>query len=126
MCDCLSHAPNWGPGHNSGMCPDWELNRQSFGSQASAHSTEPHQPGLKGNFLILVEKKIIVSNILSNTYLSQMQLELIVKYETLSTLHSCGNIFLNLNFTNVRTMHLKRKHFLSSNFFFHLETHLSN
>ena len=31
---------------NPGMCPDWELNRQPLGSQASAQSTEPHQPGL--------------------------------------------------------------------------------
>ena len=28
------------------MCPDWESNRQPFGSQASTQSTEPHQPGL--------------------------------------------------------------------------------
>ena len=28
------------------MCPDWELNRQRFGSQAGTLSTEPHQPGL--------------------------------------------------------------------------------
>ena len=31
---------------NPGMCPDWELNRQLFGSQGSTQSTEPHQPGL--------------------------------------------------------------------------------
>ena len=31
---------------NSGMCPDWESNRQPFGLQASAQSTEPHQPVL--------------------------------------------------------------------------------
>ena len=31
---------------NPGMCPDWESNQQTFGSQASAQSTEPHQPGL--------------------------------------------------------------------------------
>ena len=30
---------------NPGMCPNWELNQQPFGSQASAQSTEPHQPG---------------------------------------------------------------------------------
>ena len=24
MCGCLSLAPNWGPGPNPGMCPDWE------------------------------------------------------------------------------------------------------
>ena len=31
---------------NSIMCPDWELNRQLFDSQASIQSTEQHQPGL--------------------------------------------------------------------------------
>ena len=30
---------------NLGMCPDWELNRQPFGSQAGTQSTELHQPG---------------------------------------------------------------------------------
>ena len=30
---------------NPGMCPDWELNWQPFGSQACAQSTELHQPG---------------------------------------------------------------------------------
>ena len=32
--------------HNPGMCPDWELNWQPFGLQASTKSTEPHQLGL--------------------------------------------------------------------------------
>ena len=32
------------PAH-PGMCPDWELNRYPFSSQASTQSTEPHQPG---------------------------------------------------------------------------------
>ena len=36
--------------HNPGMCPDWELNRRPFGSQAGAQSTELHQPGLHCNF----------------------------------------------------------------------------
>ena len=27
--------------HNSGMCPDWELNWLPFGSEACAESTEP-------------------------------------------------------------------------------------
>ena len=31
---------------NSGVCPDWELNQQPFGSQAGIQSTELHQPGL--------------------------------------------------------------------------------
>ena len=45
MCGCLSRAPYWGPAHNPGMCPDWELNQRPFGSQAGAHFIEPHQPG---------------------------------------------------------------------------------
>ena len=32
--------------YNPGMCPDWESNQLPFGLQASAQSTEPHQPGL--------------------------------------------------------------------------------
>ena len=42
------HAPPTGDlACNPGMCPDRELNWQPFGSQASAQSTEPHQPGLE-------------------------------------------------------------------------------
>ena len=33
MCGCFSHGPHWGLARNLGMCPDWELNRQQFGSQ---------------------------------------------------------------------------------------------
>ena len=32
--------------HNPGTCPDWESNPRPSGSQASAQSTESHQPGL--------------------------------------------------------------------------------
>ena len=31
---------------NPGLCPDWESNRWSFGSQVCTQSSEPHQPGL--------------------------------------------------------------------------------
>ena len=31
---------------NPGMCPDWEVNQQPFGSQAGAQSTELHLPGV--------------------------------------------------------------------------------
>ena len=34
---------------NPGMCPDWESNQLPFGSQATAQSTEPFQPGLRQN-----------------------------------------------------------------------------
>ena len=44
-----SHAsPTGDLAGNPGMYPGWESNHQPFGSQASAHSTEPHQPGLGG------------------------------------------------------------------------------
>ena len=39
--------------HNPGICPGWEWNWRPFGSQASAQSTEPHQPGLFCGFLPL-------------------------------------------------------------------------
>ena len=46
QCVVASHTPPTGDlAHNPGMCPDWELNWRPFGSQASAQSTEPHQPG---------------------------------------------------------------------------------
>ena len=47
MCSCLSHTPTRDLAHNPGMCPNWESNQGPFGSQASTHSTEPHQPGLR-------------------------------------------------------------------------------
>ena len=46
--------------HNPDMYPDWESNQQCFGSQATTQSTEPHQPGLKINFL----KKFLLFEIL--------------------------------------------------------------
>ena len=46
MCGCLSHASLTGDlAHSPGMCPDWESNQGPFGLQASAQSTELHQPG---------------------------------------------------------------------------------
>ena len=36
---------------NPGMCSDWKLNWRPFGSQASAQSTEPHQPGHENKLL---------------------------------------------------------------------------
>ena len=30
---------------NPGVCPDWELNWQPFGSQAATQSSQPYQPG---------------------------------------------------------------------------------
>ena len=46
QCVVASHAPpNRNLACNPGMCPDWESNQLSFGSQASTQSTKPHQPG---------------------------------------------------------------------------------
>ena len=44
---CPSHTHNGALdlASNPGMCPDWESGKQPFGFQASAQSTEPHQPG---------------------------------------------------------------------------------
>ena len=47
MCGCLLHTPHCGPdlARDPDRYRNWELNRQPFGSQAGAQSTEPHQPG---------------------------------------------------------------------------------
>ena len=51
LCVVASHeSPTGDLAHKPGMCPDWELNQQPFGSQASAQSTESHQPGLFQEF----------------------------------------------------------------------------
>ena len=45
QCVVASHAPLLGTWPATQACAEWELNQGSFGSQASAQSTEPHQPG---------------------------------------------------------------------------------
>ena len=50
-----------------GMCPDWESTWRPFGSQTSAQTTKPHQPGLKV-FLIALksgtnpQRTLVLSN----------------------------------------------------------------
>ena len=39
---------------NPGMCHDWESNQQPCGLQASAQSTEPHQPGQDKHFKLFL------------------------------------------------------------------------
>ena len=52
-----SHEPPTGDlACNPGMCPDQELNRQPLGLQASAQSTESHQPGIRKYFLKFLYK----------------------------------------------------------------------
>ena len=49
-----SHMPpNGALARNPGMCSDWESNQQPFGSQASIQSTDPHQPGLYFQWIII-------------------------------------------------------------------------
>ena len=56
QCVVASHAPHTRDlAHCPGMCPDQELNQQPFGSQTSAQSIEPHQPGL--SFLSFFKKR---------------------------------------------------------------------
>ena len=38
-------CPLQGTARNPGTCLNWESNQQPLGSQVSAPSTEPHQPG---------------------------------------------------------------------------------
>ena len=53
QCMAASHTPPTGDlAHNPGMCPDRESNHQPFGLQAGSQSTEPHQPGPVGAFLL--------------------------------------------------------------------------
>ena len=57
QCVVASHAPPTGVlAHKPDMCPDWESNRQPFGSQAHPQSTEPHQPGL--DFIFFTTRKL--------------------------------------------------------------------
>ena len=47
QCVVASHVPPTGDlAHNPGMCLEWELNQQPFGSQTGTQSTEPLQLGL--------------------------------------------------------------------------------
>ena len=48
--DCSHMTPTGDLACHPGLCPDWELNRQPFGSQAGTQSTEPYEPGLGMHF----------------------------------------------------------------------------
>ena len=53
---------------NPGMGPDWESNQGPFGSQASAQSTEPHQPGLILTSFLRPEIDVSMSSKVCKTY----------------------------------------------------------
>ena len=58
QCVVASHTLLTGDlAHSPGTCPDWESNQRPFGSQAGAHSTEPHQPGL---LLLFIPRKFLL------------------------------------------------------------------
>ena len=52
MCGCLWVAPYGVLSCNPGMCLDWESNPRTLGSHTSTQSTGPHQPQLKGYFIL--------------------------------------------------------------------------
>ena len=59
QCVVASQAPPTGDlTCNPGMCPDWELKRRPFGSQAYAQSTELNQPGTIFSLLKLLLKAL--------------------------------------------------------------------
>ena len=50
---------------NPGVCPDWESNQRSFGSQASTQFTEPHQPGhIRYIFSIILFNGLMAFNLI--------------------------------------------------------------
>ena len=57
MCGCLLHTPYWRPGPQPRHVPWLEIEPGPFGSQASAQSMEPHQPGLFDSFYDILEKE---------------------------------------------------------------------
>ena len=62
--------------YSPGMCPDWELNQRTFGSQAGAQSNERHQPGLNLEFLSgegICKNKSKIKIILDKQWLKNVQ-----------------------------------------------------
>ena len=59
-CVIASHvAPTGDLACNPGMCPDWELTWQPFGSQTGTRSIEPHQPGHILEFLVKIPRHLM-------------------------------------------------------------------
>ena len=59
----LTSPPMRNLAHNPGMCPDWESNLQTFGLQACAQSSEPHNAGL---FACIFKTVVAACNMRSN------------------------------------------------------------
>ena len=63
QCVVTSHAsPTGDLARKPGMCPDWELNQQPFGSQAGTQSNEPHQPGQMWLIILITSCKTLSSH----------------------------------------------------------------
>ena len=87
---------------NPGTCPDWDLNQQPFGSQVSAQSTEPHQPGLI--FLYYFQTEIDISSLRSNSNL----LVLFFPTENSKIEEKIIKLFLSFNFGSHPIVELER------------------
>ena len=59
----LTSPPMRNLAHKPGLCPDWESNLQTFGLQACAQSSEPHNAGL---FACIFKTVVAACNMRSN------------------------------------------------------------
>ena len=67
QCVVASHVPPTKDlAYNPGMCPDWELNQQLFGTRAGTQSPEPHQPGQESVLLIWGSRICVSGGPMSN------------------------------------------------------------
>ena len=80
QCTVASHAPYTGdPACNPGLCPDWELNLRSFGSQAGAQSTMPsraHGPFIESLHFF----KLIIFYCANNTLFKSLWIYTMIAY----------------------------------------------
>ena len=77
--------------YNSGMCPDWELNRWPFGWQASTQSTEPHQPELKH---IIFKRQLYINTVNGKCNITYSKERIAIKIKTIQA--QVVKIFLQL------------------------------
>ena len=63
VCGCLSRVPSWVLARNPGMCPDWELNWQTFDWQAGTYTSQG-----SNNFWILFMYQEVYAYALSTQF----------------------------------------------------------
>ena len=83
--------------NNSDMCPDRELNRPPFGSQAGTHSVELHQPGPFAHYLIALFVFLVWSHVNSLYVLEIKPLSKVSLANTFS--HMFHSLFILLMFS---------------------------